>query len=180
MVENLEETFLSRQEVFAGKLLNVHVDQVRLPDGKTASREVADHCPCVAVLALDGGNNVLTVTQYRYAFGRTLLEIPAGKLEEGEEPAAGALRELREETGAVPDELLPMGKILPSPGCLGEELYLFLARGLKMEEARPDEDEFLRLERIPMEELAHRCLRGEIEDGKTVAAVLKAKLLLNL
>lgn len=180
MVENLEETFLSRQEVFAGKLLNVHVDQVRLPDGKTASREVADHCPCVAVVALDGGNNVLTVTQYRYAFGRALLEIPAGKLEEGEKPAAGALRELREETGAVPDELLPMGKILPSPGCLGEELYLFLARGLTMGEARPDEDEFLQLERIPMEELAHRCLRGEIEDGKTVAAVLKAKLLLNL
>ncbi|MPM72377.1 Methanol dehydrogenase activator [bioreactor metagenome] len=141
---------------------------------------MADHCPCVAVVALDGGNNVLTVTQYRYAFGRALLEIPAGKLEEGEEPAAGALRELREETGAVPDELLPMGKILPSPGCLGEELYLFLARGLTMGEARPDEDEFLRLERIPMEELAHRCLRGEIEDGKTVAAVLKAKLLLNL
>lgn len=180
MVENLEETFLSRQDVFTGKLLNVHVDQVRLPDGKTAFREVADHCPCVAVVALDGGNNVLTVTQYRYAFGKTLLEIPAGKLEEGEEPAVGALRELLEETDAVPDELLPMGKILPSPGCLGEELYLFLARGLTMGEARPDEDEFLRLERIPMEELAHRCLRGEIEDGKTVAAILKAKLLLNL
>ncbi len=180
MVENLEETFLSRQDVFTGKLLNVHVDQVRLPDGKTAFREVADHCPCVAVVALDGGNNVLAVTQYRYAFGKTLLEIPAGKLEEGEEPAVGALRELLEETGAVPDELLPMGKILPSPGCLGEELYLFLARGLTMGDARPDEDEFLRLERIPMEELAHRCLRGEIEDGKTVAAILKAKLLLNL
>jgi len=175
MVENLEETFLTRQDVFTGKLLNVHVDQVRLPDGKTAFREVADHCPCVAVVALDGGNNVLTVTQYRYAFAKTLLEIPAG-----EEPAVGALRELLEETGAVPDELLPMGKILPSPGCLGEELYLFLARGLTMGDARPDEDEFLRLERIPMEELAHRCLRGEIEDGKTVAAILKAKLLLNL
>ena len=180
MYEDLKETTVSREDVFAGKLLNVHVDQVRLPNGKTATREVADHCPCVAVVALDGGNNVLAVTQYRYVFGRTLLEIPAGKLEPGENPAAGALRELKEETGAVPDELLPMGRLLPSPGCLGEEMYLFLARGLKMEEARPDEDEFLQLERIPFDEMVHRCAQGKIEDGKTVAAVLKAKLLLNL
>ncbi len=180
MYEELKETTISREDVFTGKIFTVHVDQVRLPNGKTSVREVADHCPCVAVVALDDENNVLTVTQYRYVFGRTLLEIPAGKLEPGEDPAAGALRELREETGATPDEFIPMGKLILSPGCLGEELYLFLARGLHMGDTQPDEDEFLVQERIPFEEMVHRCVRGEIDDGKTVAAILKAKILLDL
>ncbi len=178
--ENLKETLVSRQDIYAGKILNVHVDQVRLPNGKAAVREVVDHCPCVAIVALDDENNVLTVTQYRYAFDKALLEIPAGKLEPGEDPASGALRELKEETGAVPDAFTPMGKLIPSPGCLGEELYLFLARGLHMENTHPDEDEFLVQERIPFDEMVHRCVRGEIEDGKTIAAVLKTKILLNL
>ena len=180
MYEELKETTISREDVYAGKIFTVHVDQVRLPNGKTAVREVADHCPCVAVVALDDENNVLTVTQYRYVFGRALLEIPAGKLEPGEDPAAGALRELREETGATPDEFIPMGKLILSPGCLGDELYLFLARGLHMGDTQPDEDEFLVQERIPFEEMVHRCVRGEIDDGKTVAAILKAKILLDL
>ena len=180
MYEELKETTISREDVYAGKIFTVHVDQVRLPNGKTAVREVAYHCPCVAVVALDDENNVLTVTQYRYVFGRPLLEIPAGKLEPGEDPAAGALRELREETGATPDEFIPMGKLILSPGCLGEELYLFLARGLHMGDTQPDEDEFLVQERIPFEEMVHRCVRGEIDDGKTVAAILKAKILLDL
>ena len=180
MYEELKDTTISREDVFTGKIFTVHVDQVRLPNGKTAVREVADHCPCVAVVALDDENNVLTVTQYRYVFGRALLEIPAGKLEPGEDPAAGALRELREETGATPDEFIPMGKLILSPGCLGEELYLFLARGLHMGDTQPDEDEFLVQERIPFEEMVHRCVRGEIDDGKTVAAILKAKILLDL
>lgn len=180
MLDNLTETTLSRKDVFEGKYCRVHVDQVTLPNGKTAFREVVEHCPAVAVLALDDGNNVLAVTQYRYVIGKPLMEIPAGKLEDGEDPVSGALRELKEETGAVPEQLLPMGKILPSPGCFAEELYLFLARGIHMEEVCPDEDEFLTQERIPFDEMVHRCIRGEIEDAKTVAAVLKAKVLLDL
>ena len=106
--------------------------------------------------------------------------IPAGKLEPGEDPVAGALRELKEETGAVPDTFLPMGVTLPSPGCLSERLYLFLAKGLHMESQQLDEDEFLNVERIPFNEMVHRVMDGEIEDSKTIAAVLKAKVLLNL
>ena len=113
-----------------------------------------------------------------YLYG--LLEIPAGKLEPGEDPVAGALRELKEETGAVPDTFLPMGVTLPSPGCLSERLYLFLAKGLHMESQQLDEDEFLNVERIPFNEMVHRVMDGEIEDSKTIAAVLKAKVLLNL
>ena len=178
--KNLEEKKLSREDKYHGILMDIHVDTVLLPNGKTAVREVADHVDGVAVLALDERNNVLTVTQYRYVFGKTLLELPAGKLDPGEDPVTGALRELKEETGAVPDIFLPLGRILPAPGCYGETLHLFLAKGLHMEEQHLDPDEFLNVERIPFDEMVHRCLNGEIEDAKTVAAVLKAKVQLDL
>ncbi|MBR5471871.1 MAG: NUDIX hydrolase [Oscillibacter sp.] len=177
---DLTETMLRRENKFQGKIVSVHVDEVRLPNGNTSTREVVEHNGGVAVLALDEENRVLVVTQFRYVFGKHLLEIPAGKLDPGEDPAVGALRELKEETGAVPDVFLPMGAILPSPGCYAERLYLFLARGLRMEDQQLDPDEFLHVERIPFDEMVHRCMTGEIEDGKTVAAVLKAKVLLNL
>ena len=177
----LTERKLGREDIFRGRIVDVHVDTVELPNGDTAAREVVDHPGGVAVLALDGENNVLTVTQYRYPFGRTLLEIPAGKLDHpGEDPYEAGLRELKEETGAVPGEYRPLGRILPSPGCYGETLHLYLARDLKMEAQHLDEDEFLNVERVPFAEMVRRCLEGEIEDAKTVAAVLKAKLLLNL
>lgn len=178
---DLTERTLRREDKFTGRILTVHVDTVELPNGGTALREVADHPGGVAVLALDGENNVLTVTQYRYPFGKPLLEIPAGKLDHpGEDPYAAGLRELEEETGAVPGIYEPLGRILPSPGCYGETLHLYLARELRMSEQHLDEDEFLNVERIPFDEMVRRCLDGEIEDAKTVAAVLKAKLLLNL
>ena len=103
-----------------------------------------------------------------------------GKLEENEDPASAALRELREETGATPDEFLPLGAILPSPGCYGETLHLYLARDLRMEDQTLDEDEFLNVERIPFDEMVRRCMNGEIQDAKTIIAVLKAKELLGL
>lgn len=178
---DLTERTLRREEKFRGKIVTVHVDTVELPNGGTALREVADHPGGVAVLALDGENQVLAVTQYRYPFGRTLLEIPAGKLDHpGEDPDAAGLRELKEETGAVPGKYESLGRILPSPGCYGEILHLYLAQDLRMEEQRLDEDEFLNVERIPFDEMVRRCLSGEIEDAKTVAAVLKAKILLEL
>lgn len=178
--QSLVEKTLRREEKFAGKILSVHVDEVLLPNGNTSTREVVEHVDGVAVLPLDGENNVLTVTQYRYVLGRTLLEIPAGKLDPGEEPETGALRELREETGAVPEVFQPLGRILPAPGCYTETLHLYLARGLRMEEQCLDPDEFLNVERIPFDEMVRRCLDGEIEDAKTVAAVLMAKVKLGL
>ena len=178
--EELTETTLRREDKFQGRIVHVHVDEVRLPDGSTSYREVVDHTGGAAVLALDEENRVLMVRQYRYVFGKSLLEIPAGKLDPGEDPAAAALRELREETGAVPEEFRSLGAILPSPGCYGERLYLYLARGLRMEAQHLDEGEFLNVERVPFDEMVDRCLSGEIEDAKTVAAVLKAKLLLGL
>ena len=177
----LTERKLGREDIFRGRIVDVHVDTVELPNGETATREVVDHPGGVAVLALDDDNNVLAVTQYRYPFGRTTLEIPAGKLDHpGEDPYAAGLRELEEETGAVPGRYESLGRILPSPGCYGEILHLYLARDLRMAAQHLDEDEFLNVERIPFAEMVRRCLSGEIEDAKTVAAVLKGKILLNL
>ena len=156
------------------------VDDVRLPNGEEATREVVDHVDGAAVLALDEANRVLVVRQYRYVFGKVLDELPAGKLDPGEDPVTGALRELKEETGAEPETFLPLGKLLPAPGCYGETLHLFLAKGLKFSQQQLDPDEFLNVERVPFDEMVHRCVNGEIDDAKTVAAVLRAKVLLNL
>ena len=176
----LTEKTLERKDIFQGRVISLHVDKVSLPDGGTSYREIVEHPGGVGILALDENGCVPVVKQYRYAFSRVMLEIPAGKREKGEEPLLTAQRELREEVGAVAGEWVDLGKLLPSPGCYGETLYLYLARHLQFGEVSPDEDEFLAVERIPFDELAQRCLRGEIEDAKTVAAVLKVKLLLGL
>ncbi len=176
----LTEKTLEREDIFQGRVISLHVDKVSLPDGGTSYREIVEHPGGVGILALDENGCVPVVKQYRYAFSRVMLEIPAGKREKGEEPLLTAQRELKEEVGAEAGEWVDLGKLLPSPGCYGETLYLYLARHLQFGEVSPDEDEFLAVERIPFDELAQRCLRGEIEDAKTVAAVLKVKLLLGL
>ena len=177
MPENLTEVKLRQTDIYTGKILKLHIDDVRLPNGREAVREVVDHVDGAAVLALDEENRALVVWQYRYVFGRTLLEIPAGKREPGEDPLTTARRELREETGAEATHWQPLGAVLPSPGCYGEVLHLYLARDLTFGATHPDADEFLQVRRLPFDTLLARCLSGEIEDGKTVAAVLKAKLL---
>ena len=178
---DMRETRISGEYFFEGRIMKARVDEVRLPNGKQASREVCEHVGGVGVLPVDRSGNIILVRQFRYPYDTELLEIPAGKLDHGAEDftACGA-RELKEETGAVPDTFLPMGVTLPSPGCLSERLYLFLAKGLHMESQQLDEDEFLNVERIPFNEMVHRVMDGEIEDSKTIAAVLKAKVLLNL
>ena len=180
MPENLTEVKLRQTDIYTGKILKLHIDDVRLPNGREAVREVVDHVDGAAVLALYEENRALVVWQYRYVFGRTLLEIPAGKREPGEEPFTTAQRELKEEVGATAADWQPLGQIIASPGCYDEVLHLYLARGLTFGDTHPDEDEFLSVRRIPFQELVQRCLSGEIQDGKTVTAVLKAKLLLGL
>lgn len=174
---DMTEKMLESREVYRGRILRVREDKVLLPNGKTGTREVVEHPGGVGILALEADGTVLLVRQYRYAFGRTLLEIPAGKREPGEEPFVTARRELREETGAVAESWTPLGKLIASPGCYDEVLYLYLAQDLHYGATDPDEDEFLAVERMPLDELARLCLEGEVADAKTVCAVLKAKLL---
>lgn len=139
---NLTEQLLSRREIYHGRIIDVQVDTVSLPNGNTSTREVVRHPGGVGILALDDEDCAVLVEQYRYVFGRTLLEIPAGKREPGEDPLTTARRELREETGAEATHWQPLGAVLPSPGCYGEVLHLYLARDLTFGATHPDADEF--------------------------------------
>ena len=170
---DLTEHRLSRETIYEGKILHIYRDDVLLPNGRKSVREVADHPGGVAIVALDENDNILTVKQYRYAFQTVLEEIPAGKLERGEDPAAAARRELSEETGASCETLTPLGEILASPGGFTEVLHLYMATGLTFGSQHPDEDEFINFERVPFDALLDRCLSGDLRDGKTVAGVLK-------
>ncbi len=164
------EKQLSREKVYSGKIIDVYRDEVSLPDGRKSVREVCEHPGAVAVLAAERGD-LLFVRQYRYAVSAELIEVPAGKLEPGENPEEAARRELREETGFQCAELLHMGSICPSPGILSEVIHLYFARGLTFIGEQPDEDEFLSTVRIPRETFWEMMLHGEIVDAKTVCAV---------
>lgn len=177
---DLIEKTLSSEKIFDGRIIHVHRDTIRLPDGGEATREVVDHPGGVCILALDDENRALLVSQFRYPYGKVLREVPAGKLEYGEDPTEAAIRELKEETGAVAGDFRSLGELYPSPGYCGEIIRMYLARDLTFGETHLDEDEFLDLERVPFDELVEQVLSGEIKDAKTIAVVLKGKLLLNL
>ena len=169
------EKQLHSELIFDGKVLHLYRDDILLPDGKIGFREYCKHVGAVCIVPLTEQDEVICVRQYRYAHRKTVLEIPAGKLDApDEDPAKAALRELREETGATCRELIPLGEMLPSPAILRERIFLFLARGLSFGETSLDEDEFLSAVRIPLEELYRMVMEGEIADGKTQLACLKA------
>lgn len=176
----LFEKTLSSETIFDGKVIRVRREIVELPNGGQSFRELVDHSGGVCILALDENDNALLVSQFRSPYKEVLREIPAGKLEKGEDPREAAIRELREETGAIPGEFSSLGELYPTPGYCGEIIRMYLARDLTFGDTDPDEDEFLHLERIPFNTLVEQILIGEIKDSKTIAAVLKAKLLLNL
>ena len=172
------EKCLEREELYRGRIIYVHKDKVSLPDGSESIREIVEHSGGVAILPLDGEGNVWCVRQYRYAFGDHLLELPAGKLNDGEDPLDCAVRELSEETGFTAEKFTFLGELLPSPGYCKETLYLYLATGLKPGKAHLDPGEFLDVERRSLQELRDMVLRNELTDAKTAMAVLKASCLL--
>ena len=174
---DLTEKTLSRREIYDGRIVHLHVDEVELPDGSRSVREVIDHCPCVAVVALDEQDRVLTVTQYRHAFGRELLEIPAGKLEPGEDPFESAKRELSEECGLSADNYIDLGVVYPTVGYDSEKIYLWAATGLHKGGQHLDAGEFLDVVRMPFEEALQKVLSGEIKDSKTQIGLMKYALL---
>lgn len=177
---DLTERTLESHSIFEGKIVTLLEDQAELPDGKRASREVVLHPGGVAVLPLDEEGNVTLVQQYRYPFHQVILELPAGKLDAGEPHETAARRELSEETGLEAEELTYLGCLLASPGFCNERLHLYLARGLSRAESHPDDDEFLNVVTMPFDQLLEQVMDGTIEDAKTVAGVLKTKVLLKL
>ena len=162
---------VSREVVFDGSIMTVTVDMLRLPDGSEARLEVVEHPDAVAIVPVDEFGNVVMVRQYRHAAKRVLLELPAGKLERGEEPAAAAQRELREETGLAAGELRALGGFYAAPGFLTEYLHLFLARGLSPSPLRPDPFEIVEVVRVPAAEARAMVAGGEIRDAKTIAGL---------
>lgn len=177
-MSNLIEKTIARSTAFQGCLLRLDVDQVELPDGNTAPREYIRHPGGVGIVALTEDNEVLLVRQYRYPYGEIITEIPAGKRDKGEDPLTTGMRELEEETGYRAATYTPLGTLYPTPGCCDEVVYLYLATGLTQSEAHPDEDEFVEVERCPLEEMVRRVMAGEITDAKTQIGILKTKLLL--
>ena len=177
-MKDLTEKTIARSTVFQGCLLRLDVDQVELPDGNTAPREYIRHPGGVGVVALTDEGEVLLVRQYRYPYSEIVTEIPAGKRDPGEDPLTTGMRELEEETGYRAANYTPLGVMYPTPGCCDEKVYLYLATGLTQAEAHPDEDEFVEVERLPLEEMVRRVMAGEITDAKTQIAILKTKLLL--
>ncbi|MDU4695161.1 MAG: NUDIX hydrolase [Paenibacillus sp.] len=168
--DKLIETTVSTEPVFSGKVISLQIDTVQLPDGTTATREIVKHPGAVAVLAVHEGR-LLLVDQYRQAMGRCELEIPAGKLEKGEDPAEAAVRELQEETGYRCDKLTHLHSFYTSPGFADEIIHLYLAEQLSPGEMLLDEDEFLEVQEATLEEALDLIAEGRIADAKTIMAV---------
>lgn len=172
---DLTEKTVSSKEIFDGIVVKLRVDTVTLPDGGSATREIIAHPGGVSVLAIDDDKNVFLVKQFRKPTEQALIEIPAGKLEYGEDPLEAGKRELSEETGAEAEEFIPLGYFYPTPAYCEEKTYMYLARGLKMNRQHLDEDEFLEVLKMPYDKLYDMVINDEIVDGKTALAVLKAK-----
>ena len=173
--EKLEEKTLSSANIFDGKVLHARIDTITLPNGAEATREYCHHNGAVCVIPITDKNEIICVRQYRYPFHDTLIEIPAGKLDTpDEDPTSAAIRELREETGAICKNLTYMGLYYPSPAILDEKIYMYMAEGLTFGATEFDDDEFLEIVRIPIEDLKDAVMNGTIKDGKTQAAVLRA------
>lgn len=163
------------QGIFNGKIISVHNDTVTLENGTTANREVVEHPGGVAVVGLTDDNEILMVRQFRYPYKETIYEIPAGKLEKGEDPLEAGKREFLEECGATASVFEPMGEIYPTPGYCSEIIRLFYAEGLDFGEQSLDDDEFLEVVKMPLNECIDKILSNEIKDAKTIIGVLKLK-----
>ncbi|MBQ8309323.1 MAG: NUDIX hydrolase [Clostridia bacterium] len=171
-----EEKTVRKTYIYQGKILSLRVDDAILPDGKPCKREIVEHSGGACALCVEAGK-VLFVKQYRYAYGETVYELPAGKLNAGEDPFLAAQRELEEETGVRAEKLELLYEIYPSVGYTNERIYIYLAHGGKRVEAHLDEGEFLDVEWIELERVRKMLKSGEIKDAKTVIA-LQAYLLM--
>ena len=166
-----EET-LSSKRVFEGRAVNLRVDTVRTVDGRRSTREVVEHPPCIAVIAIDEQGNVLLERQYRQAPGKELLEIPAGGIDAGEEPEAAVVREMQEETGFRPQKVTRLCGFYSSPGFCDEYLHLFLAEDLVPGRLHAEDTPGIEVVPVAVTEITDLITSGKIEDSKSIAGLL--------
>lgn len=173
--ENLAEQQVRSELIFDGRILHLYRDDVTLPNGQPADRELIRHIGAVCVIPVTDDGLVVMERQYRYPMDEVLLEIPAGKLDSRQEShEAAARRELQEETGYTARELIPLGKFYPACAYSDETIWMYLAKGLEPGPEHRDDDEFLDVALIPLAQLVRQVLAGEIPDAKTQIAILKA------
>ena len=173
----MKEKTLKETTVFDGHLIRVHLDDVELENGALAKREIVDHPGGVSVAILTENNELIFVKQFRCPYKEILLELPAGKLEKGEDPFEAMKREQWEETGTTGKNYVSLGNVYPTPGYCGEIIRLWACRVDSWGEQNPDDDEFIEVERIPLEKAVEMVLNNEIEDAKTQVGILKAAAL---
>ncbi|HEV8410880.1 MAG TPA: NUDIX hydrolase [Gemmatimonadaceae bacterium] len=174
-----DDALIKSTRIHTGRVINLDVDQVRFPDGTTGELEIIRHPGASAIVPFltdPAGPNpqVLLIKQYRYATGGTLYEIPAGRLDPGEQPEACARRELLEETGCTAESIVPLTSMYTTPGFTDERIHLFLATGLTRGETRREADEFIEIETVTMSDALQMVQRGEIQDAKTALGLLFA------
>jgi ADP-ribose pyrophosphatase len=168
----IEEKTMKSERIYEGRILNLRVDTVELPDKKYTKREIVEHSGAVAIVPITDNNEIILVKQYRKAVEKELLEIPAGKLELNEKPLDCAIRELKEETGVEAENIEFLFSFYTSPGFCNERIYLFVARGLKEGLAKPEADEYIDVVKIKIEELLEMIEKGEILDCKTIIGIM--------
>jgi ADP-ribose pyrophosphatase len=172
-MKKFEEKTLTSETIYQGKIIDLQIDEVELPNGKTSKRELIKHPGAVAVIALTSEGRIVMVEQYRKALEKSIIEIPAGKLEPGEEPVKTAARELEEETGYGCENLSHLISFYTSPGFADELVHLYMAENItRIEDAKgPDEDEFVDLIEVTIEEALTLIKEKKIYDAKTAYAV---------
>lgn len=168
----LHECMLSEDQAWKGKFLDVRSARVELPNGRVTGRDIVRHPGAAAVVALTESGKIVLVRQYRTAIDRVTVEIPAGKLDPGEDPLECARRELHEETGFTATRMRHLTSIATSPGFCDEIIHIYMATGLTFDGANPDDDEFVNVDLVPLGELIDAVLDGKIEDAKTVVGAL--------
>ncbi len=166
------ERTIKSDKLYQGKIINLRIDTVELPDQKYSKREIIEHPGAVAVIPITDDNKILMVKQYRKSVEEYLLEIPAGKLEIGEEPLECAARELLEETGYKSNNIKYLFEIFPSPGFSNESISIFIANDLIKDVAKPDEDEYIEVEEYEIGELINMIGQQKIKDAKTITSIL--------
>lgn len=174
---HFEEKTIDTKEIYSGRIIHVKVDKVLLPDGKPTTREIVEHNGGVAVAAIDEDGKMLMVRQFRKPFERVTLEIPAGKLEKGEDPEECGRRELHEETGYIAKSMTHLGTIYPTPAYCSEKINIYFTNDMEKSAQMLDDGEFLDICRYTVDELYRMVETGEICDAKTAYAILRVKIL---